>query len=103
MPLRSPKPAQHKHPFVFAAATCSTGIASGVSVHLFKGAVWAADDPVVLEHSHDGLFVDEPPPDMICRSTPDPARLEEAAGLSAFAAEITEADRNAPTSTLVAY
>lgn len=55
------------------------------------------------QHEHDGLFVDEPLPDMLCRTTPDPARLEAALADASFAAEVAESDRNVPTSTLISY
>jgi hypothetical protein len=103
-PFRSNKPVQHKYPFVFAAADCGTGTRDGLTVHLRRGQVWAADDPIVVEHEGQGLFVDEPPADMLCRSTPDPARLEEAVGIASLAAEVAEADRTAPTpGQLIAY
>jgi hypothetical protein len=102
-PFRSNKPTAHKYSFVFAAADCGTGTRDGLTVHLRKGQIWDATDPVVLEHSHDGLFVDEPLADMICRSTPDPQRAEEALAAGTFAAEVAEADRDRPTSTLIRY
>ena len=103
MPLRSPKPVTHPYPFVFAAADCGTGTRDGLTVHLRRGQVWAADDPVVTEHEGQGLFVDEPPADMLCRTTPDETLLEAASASGSFAAEVAEADRNRPTSTLIAY
>ena len=101
MPLRSPKPVVHPRPYVFAAADCGTGTRDGLTVHLRRGQVWAADDPVVTEHEGQGLLVDEPPE--LCRTTPDPERLEAASASGIFAAEVAEADRNRPTSTLIAY
>jgi hypothetical protein len=101
MQLRTSKPVQHKYPFVFAAATCGTGLANGLNVHLFKGSVWAASDPVVTEHEGQGLFVDEPPEDMLCRTTPDPARLGGARLLGEAEAG-AKADRaNQPTRTFL--
>ena len=102
-PFRSNKPVTHLYPFVFCTSTCATGTRDGLTVRLYRGSVWASDDPVVTEHEGQGLFVDEPPADMLCRTTPDPARLEEAAGLARLAAEVAEADRNQPRSTLVPF
>ena len=103
MPLRSPKPVVHPRTFVFAAADVGTGLANGLSVHLRRGQVWAADDPLVIEKDGQGLFVDEPPADMLCRTTPDAEGLEAASTAGSFAAEVAEADRNRPTSTLIRY
>ena len=75
MPLLRNKPVTHPYPFVFCTSTCATGTRDGLTVHLYRNDVWAADDPVVLEHSHDGLFSDEPP--QLIRSTPDPTRVED--------------------------
>jgi hypothetical protein len=86
-----------------AAATCATGLANGLNVHLFGGSVWAADDPVVTEHEGSGLFVDELPEDMLCRTSPDPARLESAR-LMGEAEAGAKADRaSQPTRTLLPY
>jgi hypothetical protein len=100
-PFRSPKPVTHPYPFVFCTSTCATGTRDGLTVHLYRNDVWASDDPVVLEHSHDGLFSDEPP--QLIRSTPDPERLEAASAAGSFAEEVADADRNRPTSKLIAY
>jgi hypothetical protein len=62
------KPVQHKYPFVWATGNVSTGLKSGLVVHLQLGQTWASDDPVVTEHEGTGLFADEPP--ILCRSTP---------------------------------
>jgi hypothetical protein len=62
-----------KYPFVWATADVATGIKSGLTVHLRRLQCWSADDPVVQEHLHDGLFSEDPPE--LCRSTPDPARV----------------------------
>ena len=67
MPLLH-KAVVHAHPYVFATGDCSTATRDGLTVHLQLGQVWAADDPVVLAHEHDGLFADEP--SILCRSTP---------------------------------
>ena len=101
--FRSPKPVVHPRPYVFAAADCGTGLANGLSVHLRRGQVWASDDPLVIEKEGQGLFVDEPPADMLCRTTPDAARLEAASAAASFAAEVAEADRDRPPSTLIRY
>jgi hypothetical protein len=77
MPLLHSKPVVHKYPFVFATANVGTGTRDGLTVHLQLGQCWAADDPVVTEHEHDGLFADEPP--ILCRSTP-PETLGELLG-----------------------
>ena len=100
-PFSRPKPVVHPRPYVFATADCGTGLANGLTVHLRRGQVWAADDPLVIEKAGQGLFSDEPPE--LCRTTPDPVRLEEASGSAALAAEVAAADRLAPTSTLIAY
>src|ERR1019366_3780576 len=100
-PFRSTKPVVHPRPYVFATADCGTGLANGLSVHLRRGQVWASDDPLVIEKEGQGLFSDEPPE--LCRTTPDVARQEVASGLSAFAEEVAQADRDRPTSTLIRY
>jgi hypothetical protein len=86
---------------VFATADCGTGLSNGLSLHLRRGQVWAADDPLVIEKEGQGLFSDEPPE--LCRTTPDPARLEAALATAGLAQEIAEADRDRPTSTLIRY
>jgi hypothetical protein len=68
MPLLHSKPVQHKYPFVFATGNVSTGLRSGLVVHLQLGQTWSADDPVVTEHEGTGLFSDEPL--VLCRTTP---------------------------------
>jgi hypothetical protein len=70
MPLRT-KPVVHAHPFVFSLQDCGTGLQNGLSVHLRRYQVWAADDPIVQEHPE--LFGDFPPE--VCRTTPDPSRV----------------------------
>jgi hypothetical protein len=100
MPLLH-KPVQHKYPFVFATGDVATGTPDGLTVHLRRNQCWAADDPVVKAHEHDGLFSDDPPE--LIRSTPDVARQEAASALGRFVAEVAEADRNQSTSTLLPY
>jgi hypothetical protein len=56
---------------------------------------------LVLEKEGQGLFSDEPPE--LCRTTPDPARLEAALATAELAEELAAADRNRPTSTLLRY
>jgi hypothetical protein len=68
MPLLRKPAVQHKFPFVWATSNCSTGLKSGLVIHLQLGQTWASDDPVVTEHEGTGLFADEPP--ILCRSTP---------------------------------
>jgi hypothetical protein len=58
---------------VFCIVDCATGLADGLTLHLRRGQVWAADDAAVTEHWADGLFADEPAE--LCRSTPDPSRV----------------------------
>ncbi len=70
---------KHKYPFVFASSNCSAATAEGLTVHLQVGQCWAADDPIVVAHEHDGLFADEPP--LLCRSTP-PETLGELRGIA---------------------
>jgi hypothetical protein len=77
MPLLNRKPVTHKYPFVFATGNCSTGLKSGLVIHLQLGQTWDATDDVVVEHEGTGLFADEPP--ILCRSTP-PETLGELFG-----------------------
>jgi hypothetical protein len=76
-PLLHSKPVVHKYGFVFATSNCSTGLKSGLVLHLQLGQTWASDDPVVVEHEGTGLFSDEPV--ILCRSTP-PETLGELYG-----------------------
>jgi hypothetical protein len=104
MPLRSPKAPQWPHEYVFAASTCATGFVShGVDmpVRLRAGQTWDANDELVKQRPE--LFAGEVPDECIMRTTPDPARLEAALATARLAAEVAEADRNAPTSTLLPY
>jgi hypothetical protein len=64
---------------VWATGNVSTGLKSGLVVHLQLGQTWASDDPVVTEHEGTGLFADEPP--LLLRTTP-PTTLGELRGVS---------------------
>jgi hypothetical protein len=101
MPFRTPKTPQWPHEYVFALSTCATGTTDGLTVHLTRGQVWRATDPIVRDRSW--LFVGEPPDDMLCSTLPDSAGLEAALAQGQFAEEVADADRNAPRSTLVPF
>jgi hypothetical protein len=100
-PFSRNKPVTWPNPYCFAAWTGAAGLANGLTFRLRAGDCWASDDPAVVEHPD--FFLAEPPPEQWIRTTPDVARQEAASAYGSFAAEVAEADRNAPTSTLIAY
>jgi hypothetical protein len=69
MPLRSPKPVQWPHAWVFATSTCAAGfVTAGVDmpISLRAGQVWAADDPLVQQRPE--LFAGECPEELVMRT-----------------------------------
>jgi hypothetical protein len=68
--------------YVFAQDTCGLGIPDFGVVYLQKGAIWAADDPVV--QARPDFFDTEPPPDSIIRSTGVPFEESQAATLESW-------------------
>jgi hypothetical protein len=63
-PLRT-KHIEHKFRYCFAASTLGVGMENGMVIHLVRDAVWASDDPLVIQRPE--LFVDEPT--LVCRTT----------------------------------
>jgi hypothetical protein len=63
MPLLHNKPSGR--PYCFAASTLGVGMENGMVIHLVRDAVWASDDPLVIQRPE--LFVDEPT--QVCRTT----------------------------------